>query len=178
MTAKTLPKTYNFVNLIGLKFGRLTVTDYAGKLHSGRGLSWVCMCDCGNTGSYLGGHLKNGHTLSCGCLSKEIFGNNTRTHGKSETPEYLAWGNIKTRCNNKSYKEYHYYGGRGIKVCERWLESFENFLTDMGERPSAEYSIDRINNDGDYEPSNCRWATKSQQAYNRRPKSMAGTVWN
>ena len=83
-------------------------------------------------------------------------------------PEYIAWGNMKQRCFNKNFVSYHRYGGRGITVCERWLNSFENFISDMGFRPAKGYSIDRINNDGNYEPSNCRWATKTEQLLNRK----------
>lgn len=99
-------------------------------------------------------------------------GKHFRTHGDTASPEFKAWVDMRQRCGNPFAREYPYYGARGIRVCERWSR-YENFLADMGRRPSAKHSIDRINNDGNYEPSNCRWATKSEQARNRRP---AGTV--
>lgn len=132
-----------------------------------------CICDCGNQWEGLLNHIRNGNTKSCGCqnddkrkLPKLI------KHGhksiNNRTSEYNAWDSMKQRCLNVNNCSYKHYGGRGIKVCDRWLESFNNFLEDMGIKPSIEYSIDRINVNGNYEPSNCRWSTPKQQANNRR----------
>lgn len=119
--------------------------------------------------------LASGNTKSCGCLRREttsLVGLAKKTHGMRDTPEYGVWANMKDRCYNPSSEDYKNYGGRGIKVCERWLNSFENFYEDMGEKPWSKllYSLDRINNDGNYEPSNCRWATVKQQVNNRRKR--------
>jgi len=146
------------------RFGRLTVLRYVG-LSRFRNRLWECRCICGKLTTVVGSHLASGNTVSCGCLSREA---NT-THGMSRngTPEYRIWTCMIARCSNREGKGHHNYGGRGIKVCERWLK-FENFYKDMGPRPSPKHSIDRVNNDGDYEPSNCRWATKIEQDTNRR----------
>ena len=95
---------------------------------------------------------------------------NRLTHGMTKSPEFYIWRTMKARCGNPKSQSYKHYGGRGIKVCDRWTESFSNFLSDMGERPNPELQIDRINNDGDYTPSNCRWATRSEQQLNKRRK--------
>lgn len=106
-----------------------------------------------------------------------MLGNKRTTHGMSKSPENQVWRDMKQRCNNPRIKNYARYGGRGMQVCERWTK-FENFFEDMGKRPTAEYSIDRINNEGDYEPDNCRWATREQQAHNTRLTVEAGVVKN
>jgi hypothetical protein len=157
------------INLLGQKFGKLTVVRFAGRNHGkSRNVSWECLCDCGNTTVTSSGHLRSGNTESCGCGKGKFTHGQSRVNDGVGTPEYETWRHMISRCNSVSCTGYENYGGRGIKVCDRWLESFENFLADMGEKPSPKHSIDRINNDGNYEPSNCRWATKQEQDTNRR----------
>lgn len=130
------------------------------------------MCDCGNKTIVSTGNLKNGTTKSCGCYQREYQAKRGRKnfykHGLSNHPLYPTWSTMKSRCYNKNNISYKNYGARGIKVCDRWLNSFENFLKDMGEKPSDKHSLDRIDINGDYEPSNCRWATPEEQAINKR----------
>lgn len=155
-------------SLVGLRFGRLTVLSFAGKVGL-REACWNCRCDCSNTSVVSGHNLKRGMTNSCGCLKTEHGRNLAEqavTHGHArlgKTPTYLQWTRMRSRCFDRTNP---YYGGRGITVCDRW-KSFENFLADMGERPLG-HSIDRINNDGNYEPGNCRWATQKEQCRNQR----------
>lgn len=135
---------------------------------------WMCKCDCGKIISVQAYNLRCGQTKSCGCYHKKRTSETSITHGMSRfsdgkiRPEFNAWIGIKTRCYNKNRPEYERYGGRGIIVCDRWLDSFDNFFEDMGARPSPKHSIDRIDVNGDYEPSNCRWTTDTIQARNQR----------
>jgi len=159
------------VNLVGQIFGRLTVISEGERSGKGNYIrNWNCVCDCGGINSITQGSLIRGLTNSCGCIHKEVMSVVKTTHGESKkglnSREYRIWSGIKTRCYNTKNKRYNSYGGRGIKVCDRWLNSFEIFLSDMGRRPSTNHSIDRIDVNADYEPSNCKWATTKEQSRN------------
>lgn len=160
---------YRVKNIVGQRFGRLTAIAFAG---STRKAKWTCRCDCGSTVEVDGGGLRGGHTRSCGCLKREVSKEVNTIHGFSTrervASEYKSWAGIKDRCTNPKRKDYPRYGGRGVRVCDRWLHSFENFIADMGEKPSSRHSIERLNNDGDYEPRNCVWATSIEQQNNKR----------
>jgi len=154
-------------NLIGQRFGKLVVIAKTEKRACNGGVVWSCRCDCGNVKDIRGNSLKISQTTSCGCKYKGI----NRKHGHSTcsyiTPTYYSWASMKSRCLNKNASNYKWYGARGIKVCDEWQMSFINFLNDMGERP-IETTIDRIDPNGNYERSNCRWATLSEQNKNKR----------
>lgn len=165
----THPKNTRFINLTGRTSGRYTVIKYAGKNSKNREY-WWCQCSCYslNIKKVRKDFIISETVFSCGCIVKELHHLNKTTHGMSYSNEYQIWADMKTRCLNSKNFRYKDYGGRGIKICDRWIESFENFYSDMGPRPSNEHSIDRRYNDGDYCPENCYWATKSEQYKNRR----------
>ena len=171
MTYQIIPLHFNAKDISGLTFGRLTAIACVSKIKSGLN-QWLCICSCGTETVTTQKSLANGGTQSCGCIADELFRKNfiehdTSTHGLSKTPEYKTWKGIRARCTNPNEPNYKYYGGRGISVCKRW-QTFENFISDMGKRPTPKHSIDRINNMGNYTNHNCRWATHTQQMRNTR----------
>lgn len=156
----------NQEDLVGKRFSRVEVLSFHSKTPKGNHVRWNCICDCGKVMVVLGGNLKNGHTNSCGCYRDERRSESHTKHGLSGTAEFVIWAGMRQRCNNPENTAYKRYGGRGIKVCRRW-DKFENFLSDMGKRPSPELSIDRINNNKGYSKSNCRWGTDEEQRRNK-----------
>lgn len=170
-TQTVYKRHYNLKDLTGQKFGRLTVVDYAGSV---KGVAyWKCLCDCGVVRERIQSrHLCSGTTKSCGCLGREVLLKVHTVHGMYHLPENKVWNSMKQRCLNPRCHAYEDYGGRGITVCRRWIDSFADFYADVGPRPSAQHSLDRIDNDGNYEPGNVRWSTMSQQNRNMRSNKI------
>lgn len=148
---------------IGDKNGRLTLisTFIQGKYSKG-----IFSCECGTISEKYISHVTSGFTKSCGCIRREVSRKKELTHGKTNTAEFTTWQGMRSRCYNLNSTKYKNYGGRGIIICDRWRNSFENFLEDMGEKPTPKHSIDRIRVNGNYEKSNCRWATIIEQMRN------------
>ena len=161
------------IDFTGKKFGRLTAVRFSGRV--GKRRHWLCDCECGGTVTVAVSNLTGGGVRSCGCLKLEAVAKAqgaARKHGETlpRTTEYRAWVNMQDRCYNPKNPSHRYY--IGITVCPRWQESFENFLADMGRKPTPKHSLDRWpNNAGNYEPGNCRWATSKEQIHNRRPRA-------
>lgn len=153
----------------GEVFGRLTVVSFSH--NTSKQQYWHCLCTCGKETAVMRGSLLSKETESCGCLRRDVVSQCQTTHGdtrKVRKAEYVCWARMIQRCENSRTRCFSDYGGRGIKVCLQWRESYETFLKDMGRRPSVKHSIDRIDNDGNYEPSNCKWSTRQEQSCNRR----------
>lgn len=160
------------IDLTGQVFTKLTVIERAESQNNHA--RWVCACECGNIVIVKGIHLKSGHTKSCGCSKIELHTKRLTKHGHSGTSLYNVWCSMKERCFNEHAERYKDYGGRGITVCEEWRNSFEAFYADVSKLPHFSeqgYSLDRINNNGNYEPNNVRWATIKEQANNKRKRT-------
>lgn len=163
------------INMLGQQFGDWLVIERVGHISEKcRDTYWLCQCSCGTRKKVNGYSLRKGKSITCGCRTADLISEGRKRHGHSTlrdgtTPVYRAWKSMLNRCYNQAIHNYERYGGRGITVCERW-HKFENFLTDMGERPANNLSLDRIDNEKGYSKENCRWATAKQQAMNRRPR--------
>ena len=161
----------NDPEMIGTRFGKLVVVSFAGMNVHGKRI-WNCKCDCGGATITPTGDLRSGKALACSCVRNKKTARLKLKHGLWGTPEYRTWMLIKRRCCNKNCVEYPDYGGRGIRVCERWSDSFESFLEDMGKRPIGRYSIERVDVNGNYCPDNCVWMELKYQSRNTRKSRM------
>lgn len=154
------------VDLTGKKFGRLLVIRRNGSSPHQEAV-WLCLCECGAFTNTTSQRLKSGNTKSCGCYALERRREAATKHGQCGTSEWRSWSQMTARCTNSKHQDFKHYGGRGIQICERW-KAFELFLQDMGRKPTPRYTIERKNNDGNYEPGNCIWATQKRQTRNQR----------
>jgi hypothetical protein len=165
----TKPLAKNAKNLKDVRFGRLLVVEFSGDRSNNNSPIWICQCDCGNIHRASAQDLGRKTGLrSCGCLAREATHNRTFKHGLGDSLIYKIWNRIISRCHNERDRAFNRYGGRGISVCQRWRDSVEAFVADMGPRPSTHHSVERKNNNGNYEPSNCKWGTDIEQGRNRR----------
>jgi hypothetical protein len=157
------------INLLGQRFGRLTVTEQAPSVVCGSKpfTRWVCQCDCGVVVTTYTNGLRNGHTKSCGCMKRDLAAQRSTKHAGTNSRLYAKWKAMKSRCENPNNVSFRNYGGRGIRVCDRW-QDFDVFRRDVGEPPSHSHTLDRVDNDKNYEPDNCRWADKHTQDNNKR----------
>lgn len=161
-----------YIEMAGRVCGSLSVLRLVGPVEKGKQARWLCLCECGKEHEVNGRDLRHGHTTSCGCKKAEKCAVANTTHGMAgrhnKAPEYRVWAEMIQRCENPTSNRYYSHGARGIKVCKRWRKSFVAFLEDMGRRPEKGLSLERRDNDGNYEPANCCWATKKQQQRNKR----------
>lgn len=163
-----MARAYNFIDRTGQKFNRLTILglDEERTAESGK-TYWKCLCDCGNIKVIVGSNIVNSHVQSCGCYHKQRIKETKSTHGLTDSPTYNTWLSMKERCTNKNSPSYPRYGGEGVKVCDRWLNSFENFLEDMGERPEGT-TLNRVGSVPLYSKDTCEWANQSVQGFDQK----------
>lgn len=170
------------IDLTGKRFGRLVVINRCGSDKHQKAL-WLCVCDCGNDRVAATGNLRSGQSVSCGCWMREKVSINNSKHGLTRTSEYSTWQGMIQRCTDPNAISYKNYGRRGVRVCDRWLKSFNNFFEDMGPKPTPKHTLDRKDNNKGYSPDNCKWATRLEQSINKRLSKQnksghSGVVWN